>query len=216
CSSRRQTSRTFTTVQLASTLLRYIAVYIPIETPIWRRAELRRCPRGHYPLVRPGAERAPASAREAAVRIGLVSDIHCNTEGLTAALEQLGELDLLLCAGDIVLQYRFSDDVIALLRAREALAIQGNHDKIIVSPHGENVRRAGQGAPEHWEWLVGLPHQRRLDLDGWRLLLAHGAPWDDPRSLHCEYVYPADTGRLSQMARCEAEIVVLGHTHFPM
>jgi len=150
------------------------------------------------------------------VRIGLVSDIHCNTEGLTAALEQLGELDLLLCAGDIVLQYRFSDDVIALLRAREALAIQGNHDKIIVSPHGENVRRAGQGAPEHWEWLVGLPHQRRLDLDGWRLLLAHGAPWDDPRSLHCEYVYPADTGRLSQMARCEAEIVVLGHTHFPM
>ncbi len=150
------------------------------------------------------------------MRIGLVSDIHCNVEGLRAALAQLGELDLLLCAGDIVLQYRFSDDVIALLRARGAVAIQGNHDKIILSPHGEAVRRSGQGAPGHWEWLAQLPHQRRLEVDGWRLLLAHGAPWDEPRSLHCEYVYAADSGRLAQIARCDAELVVLGHTHFPM
>ena len=74
--------------------------------------------------------------------------------------------------------------------------------------HGEAVRRSGQGAPEHWDWLAQLPAQR--------LLLAHGAPWDEPRSLHCEYVYPVDTARLGQIARGDAEIVVLGHTHFPM
>ena len=51
------------------------------------------------------------------MRIGLVSDVHCNAPGLEAALVQLGTLDLLLCAGDIVLQYRFSDEVIALQSA---------------------------------------------------------------------------------------------------
>ena len=100
------------------------------------------------------------------MRIGLVSDIHCNAAGLEAALDQLGVLDLLLCAGDIVLQYRFGDAVIALLRERGALAIQGNHDKILLSHHGEAVRRSGQGEPEHWAWLGALPHQRRLTLDG--------------------------------------------------
>jgi putative phosphoesterase len=150
------------------------------------------------------------------VRIGLVSDVHCNAQGLEAALAQLGTLDLLLCAGDIVLQYRFSDDVISLLRAHDAVAIQGNHDKILLSPHGDAVRRSGQGERAHWDWLAALPMQRRLDVDGWRLLLAHGAPWDEPSSLHCEYVYPTDAARLPRIARHDAEIVVLGHTHFPM
>jgi len=153
---------------------------------------------------------------EAAVRIGLVSDVHCNAPGLEAALAQLGTLDLLLCAGDIVLQYRFSDDVIALLRAHNAVAIQGNHDKILLSSHGDGVRRSGQGKCAHWDWLAALPLQRRLEVDGWRLLLAHGAPWDEPSSLHCDYVYPTDGARLPRMAHSDAEIVVLGHTHIPM
>ena len=150
------------------------------------------------------------------MRIGIVSDVHCDAEGLAAALARLGSVDLLLCAGDMVLQYRFSDEVIALLRERDALAIQGNHDRILLSPHGDGVRRAGRGAPEHWAWLADQPAQRRLAVDGWRLLLAHGTPWDDPTDLHCTYLYPHDTAKLRRLADCDAEIVVLGHTHFPM
>jgi putative phosphoesterase len=150
------------------------------------------------------------------MRIGLVSDVHCDMPGLTAALARLDDVDLLLCAGDMVLQYRFSDDVVALLRERDALAIQGNHEKILLSFHGDNVRRSGQGAPEHWAWLGEQPAQRRLTVDGYRLLLAHGAPWDDPTSLRCEYLYPHDTEGLRGLAACEADVVVLGHTHYPM
>jgi predicted phosphodiesterase len=118
------------------------------------------------------------------LRIGIVSDVHCDAAGLAAALARLESVDLLLCAGDMVLQYRFSDEVVALLRDRDALAIQGNHDRILLSPHGDGVRRAGRGAPEHWAWLAAQPAQRRLVADGWRLLLAHGTPWDDPTELH--------------------------------
>jgi putative phosphoesterase len=150
------------------------------------------------------------------VRIGLVSDVHCEAPRLVAALERLADVDLLLCAGDMVLQYRFSDDVVALLREREALAIQGNHEKIVLSPHGAGVRRAGQGTPEHWAWLAAQPAQRRLGVDGYRLLLAHGAPWDDPVSLHCEYLYPHDAESLRRLADYDADVVVLGHTHYPM
>ena len=150
------------------------------------------------------------------MRIGLVSDIHCDVPGLTAALERLADVDLLLCAGDMVLQYRFSDDVVALLRAREALAIQGNHEKIVLSPHGDGVRRAGQGTPAHWAWLAAQPAQRRLAMDGYRLLLAHGAPWDEAASLHCEYLYPHDTVSLRRLAAYDADVIVLGHTHYPM
>jgi putative phosphoesterase len=150
------------------------------------------------------------------LRIGLVSDVHCNVAGLTAALERLADVDLLLCAGDMVLQYRFSDEVVALLQEREGLAIQGNHEKIILSSHGDGVRRAGQGTPERWAWLAAQPAQRRLAVDGYRLLLAHGAPWDEPASLRCEYLYPHDTASLRRLADYDADVVVLGHTHYPM
>ena len=150
------------------------------------------------------------------MRIGLVSDVHCDVPGLTAALTRLEDVDLLLCAGDMVLQYRFSDDVVALLQERDALAIQGNHEKILLSFHGDNVRRSGQGTPEHWAWLAAQPAQRWLDVDGYRLLLAHGAPWDDPTSLRCEYLYPHDPVGLRRLADCDADILVLGHTHYPM
>jgi putative phosphoesterase len=150
------------------------------------------------------------------VRIGIVSDMHCDAVGLAAALDRLQDVDLLLCAGDMVLQYRFSDEVIGLLRERDALAILGNHDRIVLSPHGDGVRRAGQGAPEHWAWLAAQPAQRRLAVDGCRLLLAHGTPWDDPTSLSCTYLYPHDSAAIRRLADCDADVVVLGHTHFPM
>src|SRR5215213_9544045 len=46
------------------------------------------------------------------MRIGIVSDVHCNADGLRLAIEHMGPIDELLCAGDIGYQYRFGNDVI--------------------------------------------------------------------------------------------------------
>ena len=41
------------------------------------------------------------------LKIGIVSDIHCDVVAFERALEEMGPVDLLMGAGDWVLQYRF-------------------------------------------------------------------------------------------------------------
>jgi len=66
------------------------------------------------------------------VKLGLFSDIHCNVRGLERALQLLDDCDELLCAGGLLYQYRFSGEVLALLRQHRGHAIVGNHDKTIL------------------------------------------------------------------------------------
>ena len=54
------------------------------------------------------------------MKIGVVSDIHCNAAGLKAALQRLDAADEILCLGDSILEFRFSNEVAAILRERNA------------------------------------------------------------------------------------------------
>ena len=65
--------------------------------------------------------------------LGIVADIHCNVGGLRQALDRMGPVDQLLCAGDAIYQFRFSNEVIELLRERDARYILGNHELTIPS-----------------------------------------------------------------------------------
>src|SRR5258708_39894710 len=65
------------------------------------------------------------------MRLGIVSDIHCNHEALSIALERMGAIDELLCAGDAVYQFRFSNEVIQILRERCARYVLGNHEAVL-------------------------------------------------------------------------------------
>ena len=67
------------------------------------------------------------------MRLGIVSDVHCNADGLRLAIEHMGPIDELLCAGDIVYQYRFGNDVIEVLREYGARNVLGNHDVTLLS-----------------------------------------------------------------------------------
>jgi predicted phosphodiesterase len=48
------------------------------------------------------------------------------------------------------------------------------------------------------------------------LLVAHGAPWDDPDDFRCAYVYERNHAAMERMRTVEADIILLGHTHVPM
>ena len=67
--------------------------------------------------------------------LGIVADMHCNVEGLRQALDRMDPVDQLLCAGDAIFQFRFSNEVIGLLRERDACYILGNHELTFLSPH---------------------------------------------------------------------------------
>lgn len=142
------------------------------------------------------------------MKIGIVSDIHCNARGLQRALDILGECDELICLGDSIYEYRFSNEVVHLLRGRGAHVILGNHEEGFFGPQGARARAAAGIDAELLRWLAERPHRTRLDIGGKRLLLVHSTPWE-PRGT---YVFP-HSSLIERFTESDADIVLYGHTH---
>jgi putative phosphoesterase len=142
------------------------------------------------------------------VKLGIVSDIHCNAAGLRQALDLMGEIDELICLGDSIYEYRFSNEVVQLLKDREAHVILGNHEECFFGPQGARARARDGIDPALAEWLADRPHRAELAAHGRRVLLVHSTPWE-PRGT---YVHP-ESGLLARFAEADADIVLYGHTH---
>jgi len=142
------------------------------------------------------------------VKVGIVSDLHCNVQGLDLALRAMGDVDELLCLGDSIFEYQFSNEVVARLKDRGAHIIQGNHEEVFLGPAGVRARERPGIDPALLGFLAEQPARRYLELGGRRLLLVHSTPWE-PRG---EYVHP-HSSRLERFAEVDADIVLYGHTH---
>ncbi len=142
------------------------------------------------------------------MRIGIVSDIHCNHRGLAEALRLLDSVDRILCLGDSIYEYRFSNDTVALLRQRDVIAIRGNHEEVFFGPHGARARAMGQMDAQLAGWLTEQPHTRMLELGGVRIHMVHSTPW----APHREYIFPGSP-EFPRMAESGADLVLYGHTH---
>ena len=148
------------------------------------------------------------------MKVGIVSDVHNNAEALRYALEQLRDCEIVLSLGDLVSQYRATPEIIALAREAELLTIVGNHEKTILAPCGQPMR--SKLAPDDLAFFAAQPAQRTLDVDGRRVLVTHGSPWDDPTSIGCIYIFEQDRESLRRMQELEADVILMGHTHVPM
>jgi putative phosphoesterase len=142
------------------------------------------------------------------VKLGIVSDIHCNAAGLRQALALMGDVDELICLGDSIYEYRFSNEVVRLLKERQAQVILGNHEEYFFGPLGERARTRDNVDQGLAEWLAGQPHRTELTAHGRRVLLVHSTPWE-PRGA---YVHP-HSALLSRFGEADADIVLYGHTH---
>jgi putative phosphoesterase len=142
------------------------------------------------------------------VKLGIVSDLHCNIDGLDRALELMGPIDALLCLGDSIHQYRFSNAVIGRLRELDALAILGNHEETFLGPDGGPARAGAEIDRALLEWLAERPDRHELRIDGKRILMVHSTPWE-PRG---SYVLP-ECPELRRFGEADADIVLYGHTH---
>ena len=67
------------------------------------------------------------------MRLGIVSDIHANIEALEACVKALdaGGVDRIVCLGDVVGYGASPNETCALIRARAAHTILGNHDAAV-------------------------------------------------------------------------------------
>src|SRR3990172_1513396 len=145
------------------------------------------------------------------MKLGIVADVHCNIEGLRLALALMGPVDELLCAGDALYQFRFSNDVIALLHERGARYILGNHERVLLGPWGEGACSAAHVQRELLDYTAGQPYQLETRVNGRKLVMVHGSPFDP----HDEYLYP-NSPNLRKLAQIEADFLILGHTHYHM
>lgn len=162
------------------------------------------------------------------MKIGLLGDIHGNALALQAvlAVAETEGVEHLLVTGDLVGYYFAPDKVLELLEPWDRHIVRGNHEDMLTAARRypallpEIEKKYGSGlrialdclAEEQLDMLCNLPHPAQVAIDGRRLLLCHGTPWDNN-----EYVYPdADAALLVRCASPGIDMVILGHTHYPM
>jgi len=158
------------------------------------------------------------------MKIGLISDIHGNYDGLLRALNLLrGKgVEQIVCAGDLVEGGLAGDAVVGKIQSEALPCVQGNHDYdaalnqfyLQKNAHLYGPRiTAGLLQERTLAFLERLPDTLTFEWAGKHLLLAHGTPWDK-----YTYLYSGSSRQLYQQLfqAVNADIVILGHTHEPM
>ena len=160
-------------------------------------------------VARPAPGRAHTSqGTRPTLKLGIVSDLHCNIDGLDRALELMGAIDALLCLGDSIYEYSFSNAVVGRLRELDAITILGNHEEIFLGTAGARARSRAEIDQPLLGWLADRPHRHALQIGGKRILMVHSTPWE-PRG---SYVLPTSS-ELDRFGEADADIVLYGHTH---
>lgn len=153
------------------------------------------------------------------MKLGVISDLHGNDIALEAVLAfLLPRTGQIVCAGDITGYYTRPSACLFLLRKHGIPFICGNHDRYLFQAPGtlcdDHRRSIGMTSAllsaAELAGLAEVPCRMELEIAGRRVSLTHGGPKD-----HCEeYVYP-DSGHAHCFAT-DAELIVQGHTHWPM
>jgi len=142
------------------------------------------------------------------MKLGFLGDIHGNDLALQAVLAAASSSGVgkLLVTGDLVGYYHSPLQVLELLRPWDRHMVRGNHEDML------NTARSDPAFLTQVDARYGTGLRTAIVIDGCRILLCHGAPWDID-----QYVYPdAKPELLERCAIQEFDLVVLGHTHYPM
>ncbi len=141
--------------------------------------------------------------------IGIISDIHGNDRALRATIDEMPETDMILLAGDIAGRAVDLKKVFDIIDENEIVYIKGNHEDMAVlyfDNFGKDETTRGLV-----ERIKEAPYSMELSLDGKKILMAHGSPWNAKN----EYIYP-EYGDLSAFDTLGYDYIILGHTHIPM
>ena len=150
------------------------------------------------------------------MRIAALSDVHANLRALEAVLAEIdaGRFDGIWCLGDLVGYGPKPNECTALLQERSTVCLAGNHDLVVLGKIPIDAFAGEAAAAARWTQTV-------LDESGRAFLaslepqaaapgaeLFHGSPRDPV----WDYVL-SDESAASALARTEAPLVLVGHSH---
>jgi putative phosphoesterase len=147
------------------------------------------------------------------MKIGIVSDIHAHPQALRRTLEDMPAVDMVLCAGDVISDYRFCAETVDMLRRAQVHCIQGNHETGFFGGRNPDYLRKCQRefAPELLDFLASAPLSLAFEAAGAQVLMVHASPWEP----FDDYIYPRSP-QLARFAQLPYDFVIFGHTHVPM
>lgn len=161
--------------------------------------------------------------------IGILGDIHGNAHALDVVLKSAKEknVEKLLCTGDYVGYYYEPDKVMAMLNEWDWVGVSGNHEgmlldwkngkkrKKIEAKYGSGIAVAAKKLSEETiSHLCSLPHTKKINIEGYKIVICHGSPWD--RDI---YIYPdADENTINELFSYnpDFDLLIYGHTHYPV
>ena len=147
------------------------------------------------------------------MKIGIVSDVHAHPQALRRTLEDMPAVDMVLCAGDVISDYRFCAETVDMLRRAQVHCIQGNHETGFFGGRNPDYLRKCQRefAPELLDFLASAPPSLAFEAAGAQVLMVHASPWEP----FDDYIYPRSP-QLARFAQLPYDFVIVGHTHVPM
>jgi putative phosphoesterase len=147
------------------------------------------------------------------MKIGIISDIHASPRALRRVLEDMPSVDEVLCAGDVISDYRFCAETVDILQRAQVQCIQGNHETGFFGGRNPDYLHKCQRefAPELLDFLASAPMSLAFEAAGEKVLMVHASPWEP----FDEYIYPHSPA-LARFAQLPYDFVIFGHTHVPM
>lgn len=169
--------------------------------------------------------------REIKMKLGIITDIHNNAVALEAVLSEFERqgCEGILCCGDIIGIGPYPEETVKRIRELPNLwgCVRGNHERYLLEgmpTEVPNNQYMDYGEMEHHKWEHGrisaeskqflgtLPYCQSIEVEGYKIYLAHYAMDEahhyihyvkEPTALDCEEMFGA----------VEADIIVFGHNH---
>ncbi len=150
-------------------------------------------------------------------RLAILSDPHSNLEALTQVLNDVDtqRCDSILCLGDLVGYGPQPQECCDLVRERDVIFIQGNHEQGLINiyhlnqfnqPARDALRKTREMiTDETYEWLIS--HPKSTVLHGCRFV--HGTPPDSAT----EYLWKYEKQMGEVFRRYSERVCFVGHTH---
>lgn len=148
------------------------------------------------------------------MQLGVISDVHANRVALEAVLDDMPEVDEMVCVGDVVGYNPWPAECVEAVRERCSAVVRGNHDRNVDTPARYQANRMAHAglelaserlSAEQKEWVRSLP--RSVDVADGRVLVVHDHPEHVDR-----YVRPPEFTRMRPYLD-EYDALLLGHTH---